>query len=538
MRHRRAISVGLAVVGLTLLWIWAYLTAWHHRTPVGLLCVLVVLALWQLILRYRLKGAPLSEVEEVPASDQTRLSVLRDVLAGAAGLSAERYTGEVFADYAVMLLDPPVFRKRTVERLSLGREIINRELTVYLSFEQAQAFAKNKPSGTVVVPLLAPPKGRGYVLARIENETGTRISPLNTREALEVNVALLLHLYRDAYDLDYDLTLWDDYPYTHNFLDMVALICSDAAPPAGSTLISNVLNRIPIAPAKEAAGQRLQHVVTLLAARYVVPVVLEVGTSTTLTFQTQIATKSRTIPVPQDYSTRVTRWLQRWFHVPSGYLRLPLAQARRCESYHLYIELPNSSHPGPVAVKRDTSEVRLVGGQGLAVGESSLDIAKSQRSLLHAYGRNLRSLPGGVQIEGRFYERPYGTELYAVLAALAYLGLAIVFRESFLDGREVDPGAVLVGVPVGLATFIGVFSRAYQSSITVSPAGITGGVIAGVLSVIVVVGYLLEQANGSLGAGNYTGNVFWDCAVAFGAVLNAASSGIFLLRFIRYVQAG
>lgn len=530
----RVASVALALLGMALFAHWAYRAAGGDVSfyEFGLVAVAAGL---QLVIRYNTPGVRLAaEPIEVPA-EENRTQILRDFIDEAIALANDTYSGKLFADYADMLLNPSLFRSRTIETLAVAKEVTDRSLSIHFRFDTPVRTRQGNSTGTTaLIPLLVPPKGRIYDKSRIEDDTGCVISPLDTHRTMALNIALLLHLYQRTFALPAALQSWPA-EYRWSFVDLVDIVCRTRSHEERPELIEAILSKHQDR-ANRISFNKLRDIVLMLAHRYVVAVLVDDVDSVTLTFRSQLATRKLTKPIPDAKSVWLTRWFHRLFHVPSGYLTIPMAQARRCESYHLYVEVPERSYVGPTAVKRGAAELKFNTGLGLVSAGPTLQVVTAQRSLLHAYGRGLRSLPGGAEIEGRFYERPYGTELYASIASLAFLTLAIVLRESFLGQRDVDPGAVSLAVPVGLATFGALFSSCVRRSMAVSAAGVAGGLLASLLAVVIVITYLLQEAADDLGASNYIGSVFWQSSVAAAAVLSAASAGIFTLRFWRYIR--
>ncbi len=526
----REFSVALAILGLAVLAHWSWRVA-DGKVSYYELGIVLLLALLQGVVRYILPGARITSSVSVVSAEKSRTAALKQLWQEALLPDNDHYSPEMMSDYADILLNPSLFRSRTTETLIVGRETTERRLLIHFRFDAAAAIAS--PKG-LIVPLLVPPKRRLYDQARIEDEHGELLSPLNSYESTKVNVRLLQYLYRSTRGLKKDVDQWNQDEFW-DFIDLMDAACRNADMIETESRVKATLERIKNAAVDPISYKKLEMIALLLRERYIVAIVVNGRSEATLSFSSQLATKGLTRRIPNEHSLAPTRWTHTLFHIPSGYLRFPMAQARRCQSYHLYVALPSRSFVGHVAAKSGTQELKTDSETGVVSADPLLRLSKRQRGLLHVYGRGLQDIPGGAEVEGRFFERPYGSELYGVVAALAFLILCIVLREAFLGERDVDPGAVALAVPVGLATFGTLFSSCVRNSVTVSSAGITCGVLTSLLAVLVFAIYLLQESAGSLGEGNKHGLLFWHSAVAFAAVNAAAIMGIFTLRFLRYI---
>lgn len=534
----RAVITLWAAVLLPFAVYWGY-TASNYKASVCLLIILLTATILQLIARYFAPGAELTVTKL--SKTMARPLVVRELLAGAVTAN-EKYSSHQLHLLAELLLNPSHFRTRVVEEIDLGRGMARTSVSTTLAIEPDEdsvdsgSTAHRWAAGdTILVPVLTPRKARLYDRRVITDGSGAHYSPISQGTSAALCAGLVLHVFKLAYKLKADPSTWDD-TVRWNFLAILDAIARSRTAEEDPDTVASLVRPV-VDSYDETALRRLQQLVGLFATRYAIVAEMPYAVAVIVDYRHESLTASLAAEPPKKSTLKVTRVIQRLFRIPSGYIEIEAAQAKNCQSYHMYLQVPPGSYIGPSQLVSGDSLVGIDPHPEFTTTIPYLRPILPSGSFLHVYGRGLQSLPTGSLFKVRVYERPYGTELYGAIACMALLAVSIILKQAYVTDGSIDVGAAVLGVPVALATVGAFYGSAARRSLTASTIGILGGLAAGVGSALLLLTFMVEQATPDhpTSATGHTAH-WWTWFVGGSVAIASLAVSALLVRILRYLR--
>lgn len=536
--HGRNASVLLAALILTGTIIFVYFTITGRLSWLAL-TALTLAGATQVIIRY---FAPRETLETMTVSTKRmdEATELGELIVKSYAMSLLPCGDQALSLYGEILARPASYRVRTIEHIELNRGRTERTGSVNFEFSEAarrpeyqELFASG--DGSIFLPILVPRKGKLYDQEKIVDSTGTIVHPIAYNKAIALNVALLRFTFTNTYDLPAIFEDWEPH-YRWHFVDIIKQVTATVQGALALEEIQNSLTRF--RSQRQASDNQFNRLVTLvgtLSERYAVVARVHPTQNFSVTYCQSVRTRNMSRKIPDDDSTSFTRFTQAILGINSGYVTLEIPQARITQSYHLHLNVPSGSYIGRAMVVVGGSEILANRHPERTVTIPYLRPIHLERTALHLYGRGLGFLPGSVRVEGRIYERPWGTELFGAISCAALVVLDLILRNSFISGNNSDALAVSLALPVAIATVGAFFSAAIRRSFTASTTGILGGIVASAGTVLLVGVFALSSDQLSTAAKVYRHSAFWDWSVATTAAFALLAVAAFGLRAVRYV---
>ena len=536
--HGRMVAVVWCAALIGVIAHWGYWAIRQTASKYELIGILLATT-GQLVVRYFVPGAHLKKHYMTDSAVPGKR--FREFLAQSVQVARTEYTPDQLQMLADMLIDPAPFRVRVVEDICLDRGTTKKIVTTAYAIPADRYASLRKVGGEsyglMLVPVLAPTKGRMYDREKIKDDNDTRLSPVHQNRAAALSGGLIIHEFRLTYpELPTNVLEWPPNVF-HKLSDILSLIVSPAREQPNEKTVKDTLAPLEGMEVNPGWLSQLEMLTRFFVERYMVVAELPVRPSFTITHESEATTASLSTKTPEKSSIKLTKFVQKLLRIPSGFVELDLTQAKNCQSYHLYAQVPRGSYIGPSSVVCGDQSVRTRKLQ-YTFTTPYLRRPRPTGSTVHLYGRGLQDLPQGSQFQMRVYERPYGSELFGFISCAALFALAVVLQRSFVTGRTIDVGAAIVGLPAAIGTLGTLYASSVRRSLTASTIGVLGGIVGGLGSTALMATYMIDQAvPGSDEVGVYGKEFqFWTIAAAICLAVTSMAFGAFVIRLFRYLR--
>jgi hypothetical protein len=532
-KHGRLITGLWGVAALTLFGVWVYSLVTDRSGGWWLLAASTV-GIPQVLVRINVPGVRL-EAGTLAAPPQKKRRQDASELFRAAIAMQIKYTPQQLQILTDMLLSPTTFRTRVVERITLDRRETRR--SVATTYTLANAGYTDALPSELFVPFVVPKKGRLYRDSSVR--AGDRVLiTLSHKESMELSCALLTMKYREAHHLADNPNYWSETDIER----LVCLIDDTVVSPAvqvfgkGFPSLTEHLADYLVNPPSD-VGTELIDLAEMLTQRYVVLAVVPSAQRFTVTNEYTLATQDLSANSTPESRLLITEAIRRILRLSTGLVRIPLAHGRKCESYHLELEIPKGSHLGPAAVLHRDSRQVITANDPPATTRTTPYIRRPKQhgTGLQLYGRGLQAVPE-CDVEVRVYERPVGSELLAATTTTLVALLAIALRAASLDVEShTDIATVLLTLPVALFTVGLIFEPLNNRALNLSLSGIVGAIVSSLFAVLLVLVYVSDVSSREDHLAHW--QTFWNLAVVITALCGAISIAVFTIRFTRFISA-
>lgn len=455
---------------------------------------------------------------------------------------------QMIDDFVSMTVEPGTYSFRTTEEIAIARAWSTRIVRSSYRMPRNQA-ATN--SDICFIPLLLPSKGRLHSDLRVDTTNDGGITTLPLARANAVLVAAIFITYSRTCGLTGFPNSWA-LDIRSDFEELVAIalrsrhrILVDYGPSPtmmAAGVQAEVVGALLGARTRSVdpnAFAQLERLVELSADHYcIIAEVVRTSTVLKLSYSYRVATSSLSSTL-----RKAEFWTLTWFRglglsSSSGYYEIPLARAKNAKSYHLYVRVPEGSYITSTVVE-DINEDHLQRTRSdYVVGtEAYFRPMESGRSDGHLYSRGFSRLPRPSRLRIHVQERPLGSELTTLVAAVLTVGAIALLYAGARDGTYgSDLVTAVVSSAVALTTLVAWYARCISRSALPSLVGLGLGVLTVCTGLAALVLYLLEAAR------RHTDQVLmerwpirWEVvAVVQGSVL-LISALVFLVRFVRFL---
>lgn len=532
LRAARPVSVALALLAIGLLAWWTYSLVGGHISW-GLTVGTFGCGALQLVVRYFEPGVRLVEKPDSLGAADTPLEDLVNLYRRSVEVLATQKP-ECLSLLTDLILQPVEFRSRIVESVSLTRRSTERRVAMDLSIPSRYGDLVHQ--GTkALFPVFVPKKGRLYSNSIVTNGEGGSVNILAQRETQEVAGAIVLALLRDVGGLSTNVIEWSEAQQNvaGRLLELIIQTARQVRLKTDTDINATIL-KILSAYADRPRYAELRDLTFTLTTRYLV--LAEVALAPRLRLVNSYTLNTRSLMVPNTARSHIfsTRLLQELLDMPSALIRIPLAHARKTQSYHLYVTVPDGSYIGPTGVFKKGTRIPVWSSRRSDTTRSEPYLRRPARdgSQLHLYGRGLIGIPES-DVEIRGYERPSGSELFGACALIAATVLAFVFRAESQDIQSAtDVATAALTLPVAIVTVALLFQPAVRRALTVSTAGIMEGILAATGILIMTIALLVDISTRVQNVVHF--QAFWHIAVTSATCAAALAVAVVALRSVRF----
>ncbi|WP_141216505.1 hypothetical protein [Rhodococcus sp. 14-2483-1-1] len=515
--------------------------------------ILMIAWIVQIAARVRLKkSAPQISAQILPKDEKYRL--VSKQLDDALSISST-WPRPAVVEFVSMVVNPDTHRGRVVEELKVERTITSKSVRQVVRHSRASTdlsnFARDRNGDVkdqqdlVYLPVLHPEKGHIYDGMTISVKGEDSVESLSYHESQTRYLAAIIVLYREAYELPEEFSDWGKDFVTKfstlvsKFMTPLSLLQTEKQLDDCKAALEACFSQASIHPGAHASAKFMAGT---CIKRYAI--VLRVQRQEYYDISYDYVLNTRQLLPSRGSDSKKVSFNRVWrsFLEPSGFIVIPLSRAHRCSSFHLEMSIPSGSYIGSTTVVNEDKSTEQRSSHPAMLGQSPyVRLPTLGLSRAHLYLRSSQltadSLGHAKEVRFNIYEKPYGSDLLAVLWLVVVVGVSAVAKQALLDDKVVTSNllAFSIAFPLMLTTAVTVFTARAKNTLNVSVTA-CGLSLAGAALLVwevsmLVVGLATKDDDVRM---KVRSDEVWTALLAAGLSLALLSVAIFVIRITRF----
>ncbi|MDI9896280.1 hypothetical protein QM797_16260 [Rhodococcus sp. IEGM 1381] len=530
---------------------WCYFAV-SGKVPEALNQALLIGWIVQICARIRLKKpVPTAKAQQISVED---VYVLVSRQLDEAFRIANTWPRSAVVEFASMVVNPDAHRGRLTEELKVermltsktGRQAVHHSnIALDEKYSPGSSGDESKVKEPVYLPVLYPMKGQLYDGMKISVEGADSVESLSFHQSQVRYLAVIIVLFREAYDLPEEFNEWGE-----EFVTKFSTLVSKFMVPANLLLTveqvedcQSALEACFASSSKHpGAHASAKFMAQTCIERYAIILCVERQEWYDITYEYVLDTRQLLPPRSLKFSELSLKRAWRSLTAPAGFIVIPLSRAHTCSSFHLEMTIPSGSYIGATTVVNEDGSIEerssypAMLGQGPYVRLPTLGLSRA-----HLYLRSSRLFSSSVgharEVRFNVYEKPYGSDLLAMLWLIVVVGISAVAKQTLLEGKGETSNilAFSIAFPLMLTTAVTVFTARAKNSLNVSVTAVAlsfSGAALLVWEVSMFVGGLVTKDSAI--RLRLLSDGLWTVLLAVGLCLALLASAIFVIRITRF----
>ncbi len=298
----------------------------------------------------------------------------------------------------------------------------------------------------------------------------------------------MISLYKKAYNLDPDLSLWS-HEFTSHLNDLVGAAIQPAHVLARNNggISAQLLGRVNSAFSNSTINDPNAHSLSRLFAqalvtRFFIVIQAPAQTHYSINYSFDIPNSAIQKSASESEYSRPAQLFLRLFKISSGHVQIGLGRAERSKSYHLSVTVPDGSFMDRITIEHRTGNTTRSTRPASTMSPGYFRLPQRGASQTHFYSREAaKSGNSDYFMRLRVFERPTGSDLLSAFWLTIVLGITISLRQAVVNSESgSDFVAATLACPLLIATAVTIYLARMRRSLVSSASALAFSLIGAV----------------------------------------------------------